>query len=86
MMTFVDVKKAIDTWDPIELLKINAPSDEYDIESKKIYDSIKLMSNITQIGQVIYKVFYTMFGKKSFDKSLDECLEIAKIIKEEVNI
>lgn len=77
-MKFEIIKKEIDKWDPIDLLKYT-PSDEYDIESREIL--LKLQSNIEQNGMIIYEVFTRAFGN-SFNKSIDECISVAKRIME----
>ena len=78
-MNFEIIKKEIDKWDPIDLLK-HAPSDEYDIESREIL--LKLQYNIEQNGMVIYEVFSKAFGI-TFTKSVDECVSIAKKMMEQ---
>jgi len=73
-MDFEIIKKEIDKWDPIDLLK-HTPSDEYDIESREILS--RFQCNANQNGMVIYEVFSNAFGT-TFNKSIDECVYIAK--------
>ena len=78
-MNFEIIKKEIDKWDPIDLLN-HAPSDEYDTESREVL--LKFQHNIEQNGMIIYEVFSKAFGT-TFNKSVDECVCIAKKIMEQ---
>lgn len=78
-MNFEIVKKEIDKWDPIGLLSY-APLDEYDIECREIFSRIQ-NNDAKQNGMIIYKIFSEAFGA-TFDKSIDECVYIAKKIME----
>lgn len=78
-INFEIIKKEIDKWDPIGLLN-HAPSDEYDIESRKIL--LKFQQSIEQNGMVIYEVFSKAFGI-TFTKSVDECVSIAQKMMEQ---
>lgn len=77
------VKKAIDKWDPIDLLPF-APPDEYDSETKKIYNVIKDLGTIdvSCLGQIIFDTFTKAFGNDIFLKTLDECHIVAEDIFE----
>ena len=77
-MNFETIKKEIDMWDPIDLLN-HAPPDEYDIESREIL--LNFQHGIEQNGRVIYEVFSRAFGL-TFTKSVEECVFIAKKIRE----
>lgn len=78
------VKKIIDNWDPVELLAIHSPPDEYDSETQKIIDTI-VNENGDEVAQIIQDVFINAFGNDTFTKSLDECRVIAKEIIESNN-
>jgi len=75
------IKQAIDKWDPIDLLPF-APPDEYDPETKKIYNIIKDLDNIdvNYLGQIIFDIFVNSFGNDIFLKTLDECNIVANDI------
>lgn len=71
------VKRVIDRWDPIELLRF-CPQDEYDIEIQKIESF--LCDRIEDLGDKIYGVFLDSFGPDVFSKTRKECHEVAKAI------
>lgn len=78
-MNFEIIKKEIDKWDPIDMLN-HAPSDEYDTESREVL--LKFQHSIEQNGMIIYEVFSKAFGT-TFNKSVDECVCIAKKIMQQ---
>lgn len=78
-MDFEIIKREIDKWDPIDLLS-HAPSDEYDIESRKILS--KFQDDIEKNGMIIYEVFSEEFGI-TFTKSIGDCVRIAKKMMEQ---
>jgi hypothetical protein len=43
------------------LIKIGAPTDEYDHEAQYIYDLVKSTDSVADIQQKIWNVFYTAF-------------------------
>ncbi|WP_010297827.1 DUF1871 family protein [Clostridium senegalense] len=79
-MTFYNIKKIIDKWDPLGLLD-TAPSDEYDYETEQIFNFIKNTDNkeIAVLANKIMKVFLFFF-EDAFRNSYDECLSVAKEI------
>ena len=79
-MNFEQIKTIIDDWDPVELLSIHCPSDEYDAESKEIWKKIQCLENADQIGYIIFNEFTMAFGKEVFKKSMADCLVIAQMI------
>lgn len=83
-MDFYIIKKAIDNWDPIELL-IHAPDDEYNGETKKIAEKINNQMDENEVGLIIYNTFKDAFGLDTFTNSLQECVSIAKIILQDKN-
>ncbi len=76
------VKKIIDNWDAIDLLT-HAPKDEYDGETTKIMSQANENMNENELGTVIFNVFTKAFGANTFNKSINECVVIAKQIIEE---
>lgn len=77
------VKKHIDEWDPIELLAIHCPQDEYDDISMELSKTITENTTIEALATEISDKFIFDFGRPSFDKSYEECKKIAyKIIDE----
>jgi len=83
----IKVKRTIDKWDPIDLLPF-APDDEYDSEIDSV--SSFLISNRKEInenilGKQIYNVFIHYFGSDIFEKDIDECIEVAASILNEIN-
>lgn len=82
MIREITIKNMIDKWDPIGLLVIHAPLDEYDSESKKIYNLVSGKKDLDsyELGMIIHKVFIEYFGDNIFLKTVDECIEIANTI------
>lgn len=79
-MTHLEVMEIINAWDPINLLALHAPKDEYIDEAKKI--SKFCLNNISEntLAEKIYEIFINNFGEDIFNKSLDECKDIANAI------
>lgn len=73
------LKKIINQWDPLDLLKINCPDDEYETEIDLIWKAIDENISEKQLAEIIYKVFFEMFGDL-FKCSKKECLRISKKI------
>lgn len=75
------IKKIIDEWDPIDLLPF-APQDEYDSETKKIYDTIKDNAHVSHqhLSKTVYNVFKESFGEDVFLKTAEECMIVANKI------
>lgn len=85
-VTYQPVKEIIDTWDPIHLLSMHCPPDEYDIEIKLIYQKISHMKHISKekLAEIIYHVFLQGFGNDLFCYPIHDCNVIAAfILKEE---
>lgn len=83
---FDKVKTVIDEWDPIELLSIHCPPDEYDELSMELSQILICNIDIELLGEEIYNLFVQAFGISTFDKSMDECKIIAQKIMNEINI
>ena len=81
-MSYEKVKLVIDQWDPIELLATHAPSDEYDTESKDIFEAIGENEELSvcELSKLIFNVFIKSFDEDVFVKTLGECREISKRI------
>lgn len=83
---FDKVKTVIDEWDPIELLSIHCPSDEYDEISMELSQILICNIDIELLGKEIYNIFVQAFGIPTFDENMDECKIIAQRIMNEINI
>ena len=82
---FDKVKAVIDEWDPIELLSIHCPSDEYDEISMELSQILICNVDIEFLGKEIYNLFIQAFGTSTFGKSIDECKIIAQKILNQIN-
>lgn len=60
---FQIVKKAIDEFNLYGLLH-HAPSNEFDIESKKIAEQININSTVEEIAEIIARVFSKAFNEE----------------------
>lgn len=76
------VKRIIDMWDPIDLLKVDSPKDEYSAEAKIILNSIlhEGNTNVLELANTISNVFIAAFGEDVFDKDIEACKQVAKNI------
>ena len=70
---FSEIKKVIDEWDPIELLVIHCPNDEYDDISLELAHKITDNFTVEYVAREIYYLFVQAFGTPTFNKTLDEC-------------
>lgn len=57
------VKEAVDKYDPIGLLKMGCPRDEYNIEIKDIVANISKCENVKELQKLVYKTFIKWFSK-----------------------
>ncbi|WP_164745663.1 DUF1871 family protein [Neobacillus mesonae] len=74
MNKYIFVKEIIDEWDPIGLLGMGCPDDEYDPE---INDIVGLLSNIKSVDELtvgIQKVFIEWFEE---DLTTKKCYPVA---------
>ena len=78
---FLVVKRFIDQMDYYALLAGGAPSDEFDIESKKISEVIRCDHSAQEIASIIASVFNKQFGEHN-DASV--FLSVAERIKSEL--
>lgn len=58
---YLIIKEAIDFFDPLGLLALGAPKDEYDIEARMIES--KLNSSNEPLEEIIKNVFESQFGE-----------------------
>ncbi len=76
------VKQEIDKWDPYDFFP-DAPSNEYDGESKRIVRRITVSSLTDEIAEAVAEVFSESFGQgEGF--SADYCRDIAGKIKQRI--
>ena len=62
--------------DPIKLIKIGAPLDEYAHEAQDIYERINRWNSVEKIHQVVYDVFVAAFsGGTSYRSNSEGHLE-----------
>lgn len=79
---FSIVKKAIDRVDPYCLLEQEAPSNEFDGESRKIAEYISEKDTVEKIAKVAAAVFSSTFGDEF---SAEDFMEAAGEIYRELN-
>lgn len=73
------VKRVIDEWDPIDLL-FHAPDDEYHSEIEAIQHLLSITDDSGELAEGIFNVFVDSFGKDIFNKSKEECKQIARTL------
>ncbi|RSL28923.1 DUF1871 family protein [Salibacterium salarium] len=77
---FIIVKEVINDWDPLGLLDMGEPDDEYVPE---IRDVVHLLSNIKSVDELaveIHKVFVKWFGEDltdSIEYTIEKCYPVA---------
>lgn len=70
----------INAWDPINLLALGAPQDEYNLEIYCIFLwYIKFNNDNLSLGEIIYETFTYMF-EECFDSHKEVCYQIASLI------
>ena len=77
------IELEINNWDPVKLLQMGAPQNEYDMEINMIANRIQETDDTDKIANIIYEVFIEMFEESTFsdiDKFKQECNNIAKTI------
>ena len=80
MDKYLTVKKAIDRADPYGLLKMHAPSDEYDLEAEEISENISGNNSAEEIAEIAAKVFSRTFNAAfSADKFIEAAREIRRV-------
>lgn len=76
------VKQEIDKWNPYDFFP-EAPSNEYDGESKRIVRRITVSSLTDEIAETVAEVFSESFGLGE-DFSADYCRDVAGKIKQRI--
>ena len=71
------IKRIIDSWDPIGLLALGCPEDEYSPEIREIEKRSASAKGEVELAQIIRTVFTEYFGEDVFRRSLDECRAVA---------
>lgn len=71
---YILVKKVIDEWDPIGLLGMGCPDDEYDPEIK---DIVRLLSNIKSIHELAKEINGVFIRWFEVDLTIEKCYPIA---------
>ncbi len=62
-MTKDIIKSVVDKADPIGLLGMCCPADEYDSEVEMIFARIRKGMSVDEIANIIYAVFFEMFSE-----------------------
>lgn len=86
-MTMDNIRKIINTWDPIGLFPM-APKDEYAGEIKKIYDIIcsNHEQDIQLLANAINDMFIKSFGEDVYHSDMEKCMQIAESLVHSRNI
>ena len=79
---FDAVKRVIDSWDPMALLKNGAPGDEYGSEVAQVVARIKEIRSEVDAALVLSEVMNMAFDTKVFTS--DSCAETGKSIFEKI--
>ena len=79
------IKQIVNAWDPISLFP-GAPKDEYSFEINEILFLVKKTRDVSTLANGIESIFERNFGKDVFMSTYNECLEIAHLILNEVNL
>lgn len=83
MIPYTVIKYQIDLWDPLCLLSMHAPSDEYCGEVKIIFNEINNLIknqekiNSISLAKIIYETFQKSFGNDLFKYDKSDCKRIA---------
>jgi hypothetical protein len=75
------VTKAVNEFDPLDLLPY-APPDEYDSEIKEISSFLENNNecNLDILSYKIFDIFKKTLGDEIFDKSIEDCYQVARKI------
>ena len=82
MNKFILVKEVVDEWDPIGLLGMGCPDDEYDPEIKDIVQLLSNIKTVDELTRVIQKVFIKWFEE---DLTIEKCYPVALEIWNRLN-
>ena len=64
---FQEVKDIINKYDPIGLLKMSSPVNEYDPECEMIVPKLIKANNIDEVHDMVYNTFVDMFNSPEDD-------------------
>ncbi|MCC8438709.1 YugE family protein (plasmid) [Brevibacillus sp. M2.1A] len=78
---FEHVKKVINDWDPMDLLEIGAPTDEYESEVEEIVKVLQDTIDANELAEEIKQVFVRYFSQSL---GLSECKKAARAILDEI--
>lgn len=79
MVNFNEIKRVINEWDPIGLLAMECPEDEYHPEIADIAKRLKEIHSVEEAARMIKQVFLEWFGE---EVKLEECYAAAIKITE----
>ncbi|MBB2483237.1 DUF1871 family protein [Bacillus sp. APMAM] len=72
--------KIINEWDPLDLLALDCPDDEYESEIQRIVSATLNGNNAEKLAEKIIEILYKVFEEDL--KKTNDCLQIAdKILK-----
>ena len=73
-----EIRNIINNWDPVNLFP-NAPDNEYQSEIGELYSFISKHNNYSlhELGLKVEEVFIYSFGSDVFNKTLEQCEEVA---------
>jgi len=80
MELFKRVKGCIDEWDPIGLLAMGAPENEYNFEIKAIVAVAQKINNANELAEHVFRIFTDAFGSDTFICSKKDVLKIAEAV------
>ena len=80
MKDFDYLKKIINAWDPMGLLFMGAPRDEYRYEIRSIEERFKDSISVEELADVIRQVFVKAFDEQMFSYVEADCEKIAQMI------
>lgn len=75
------IMETINTWDPIDFFPM-APKDEYFEEIRLIEEILLCNAKITaeELAASINEIFSNSFGTDVYNKSIEDCIQVAKEI------
>ena len=79
------VRDIVNKYDPIGLLKIDCPVDEYDPEIQQIVPKISELNSVDKLQKVVYKIFVDMFdesiagSKENYRQLSEELYSLRKV-------
>lgn len=80
MKNFDYLKKIIDAWDPMGLLFMGAPRDEYCCEIRSIEERLRDSLSVAQLADIIRRVFVKAFDEQMFSYAEADCEKVAQMI------